>query len=432
MKKITFTMLGLLTALFAEAGGFQVVLQGVRQTSMGNTGSALADVTNTFYNPGAVGFIEGSAVAVGANAIIGKTEFAPTTGGVVYKTDNPISPPFYLHAMFGFGKNKAFKAGLSVVTPYGSSVKWEDGWVGQTNLEEITLRSIYIQPTIAYKVSDKFSIGGGFQYMIGSVNLQRKTALPANGLYVDSELDGEASGMGWNLGVAAKPFENFTIGLAYRSKIDAEVTEGTATFSNIPTLGNPTIPNTPGALIAGSFPNINNGTSTTKFSSTLPLPAVLTLGLTWNANENLLFNIDARYTFWSAYKELKFNFVDAVAGSNTSASPRLYRDRVTVGVGAEYKVKSLRLRAGGYFDPTPVTNGYMTAETPDANTLGLTGGLGYAIGKKVNIDASILYVNRGTRSNRTPATDASGALIGPSGDFKTKAIIPSLGVSFNF
>jgi long-chain fatty acid transport protein len=427
MKKITFTMLGLCAALWAEAGGFQVILQGVRQTGMGNTGSALADVTNTFYNPGAVGFIEGSAVAAGGNAIFGKTEFAPATGGTIYKTDNPLGTPFYLHAMFGFGKDKAFKAGLSVVTPYGSSVKWQEGWIGQTNLEQISLRAIYIQPTIAYRVNDKFSVGGGFQYMIGGVNLQRKTALPVNGLFVDTELEGKATGMGWNLGFVAKPFDKFSVGLAYRSKIEAEVKEGDATFSNIPSLSGPA-----GAAINASFPNINNGTSTTKFAAKLPLPAVLTLGMSWNANDNLLFNFEARYTFWSAYKELAFNFSDPVAGSTVSASPRLYQDRVTIGVGGEYKVKSLSIRAGGYFDPTPVRDGYMTAETPDANTLGVTGGLGYAIGKKVNIDASILYLNRGPRSNRTPAVDGAGNPIGPSGDFHTKAIVPSLGVSFNF
>ena len=426
MKKITFTMLGLCAALWAEAGGFQVVLQGVRQTGMGNTGSALADVSNAFYNPGAVGFIEGSGVAVGVNAIFGKTEFAPFTGGEVYKSENPVSTPFYLHAMFGFGKDKAFKAGLSVTTPYGSSVKWQEGWVGQTNLESISLRAIYVQPTLAYRVNEHLSIGGGFQYVFGSVNLQRKTALPVNGLFADAELDGKAGGIGWNLGIAVKPFENFTLGLAYRSKVDAKVDEGTATFSNIPSLQGPA-----GVAIAGSFPNLVDGTSTTSFTSSLPLPAVLTLGGSWNFNENFTFNLDARYTFWSAYKELGFTFGDLVAGSNTSVSPRLYQDRVTICAGAEYRIKDLAVRGGGYFDPTPVRDGYMTAETPDANTTGLTLGLGYTINKKISIDLGGIYINRGTRGN-TPATDAAGAPIAPAGNFKTKAIVGTFGVSFNF
>lgn len=426
MKKITFTILGLCAALWAEAGGFQVVLQGVRQTGMGNTGSALADVSNAFYNPAAVGFVEGSGVAAGVNAIFANTEFAPDTGGEIYKTENPVSTPFYLHAMYGFGKDKAFKAGLSVVTPYGSTVKWEDNWIGKTYLEKISLRAIYIQPTLAYKINDKISVGGGFQYVLGSVNLQRKVALPVNGLFADSQLEGNSTGFGWNLGVVYRPVEQVSLGVAYRSQVDAKITDGTATFSNIPSLAGPA-----GASISASFPNLQGGTSSTSFESALPLPAVFTFGASWMPSENFLLNFDARYTFWSAYKELAFTFKEPVAGSTSSISPRNYNDRIVLGVGAEYGIQNLKIRAGGYFDPTPVPDGYMTAETPDANTTYLSGGLGYKIGK-ANIDLSFLYVNRGKRSNTDIPLDNRGLPVGPSGDFETKAIVGSLGVTFSF
>jgi long-chain fatty acid transport protein len=426
MKKITFTILGLCAALWAEAGGFQVILQGVRQTGMGNTGSALADVSNAFYNPGAIGFVEGGGVAAGVNGIFATTEFAPQTGGEIYQTENPISTPFYLHAMYGFGKDKAFKAGLSVVTPYGSTVKWEDGWIGKTYLEKISLRAIYIQPTLAYKVNDKISLGAGFQYMLGSVDLQRKTALPVNGLFADSRLEGKANGIGWNVGLVYRPAEQVSIGVAYRSQVTAKVEDGTATFSNIPQLLGP-----PGAAIAANFPNLSNGTSSTGFSSELPLPAVLTFGISWKPNEVFTFNVDARYTFWSAYKELAFTFKDTVAGSTLSASPRNYKDRIVIGAGAEYTKNGFSVRTGAYYDPTPVQDGYMTAETPDANTAYLAGGLGYKFGK-VSIDASVLYANREKRTNRNVVLDNRGTPIGPTGDFKTKALVGSLGVSFAF
>ncbi|KOY84622.1 hypothetical protein AD998_19420 [bacterium 336/3] len=426
MRKIIFTMLGLCTALWAEAGGFQVILQGVRQTGMGNTGSALADVSNAFYNPASIGFLESGGIAVGVNAVFSNIEFSPTLGSEIYKTENPVSTPFYLHGAYGFGKDKAFKAGLSVVTPYGSTVKWEDGWVGQTSLQQLTLRAIYIQPTFAYRINKQLSVGAGFQYMLGSVNLQRKTALPVNGLFADSELDGKANGIGWNLGVTFKPVEQISVGIAYRSEIKAKVEDGTATFSNLPNLQGPA-----GASLAASFPNLANGTSTTSFTSELPLPAVLTFGSSLQPNENFTFNFDIRYTFWSAYKELAFTFKDAVAGSTLSASPRNYKDRIVLGAGAEYKIKDLSLRAGGYFDPTPVPDGYMTAETPDANTTYLSGGLGYKIGK-LNIDASVLYGDKAKRTNSNVALDNRNAPVGPAGTYKTRVIVGSLGVSYSF
>lgn len=426
MKRLSFTILALCTVLWAKAGGFQVVLQGVRQTGMGNTGSALADVSNMFYNPGAIGFVEGGAVAAGINGIWATTEFAPATGGVVYSTENPISTPFYLHAAYGFGKDKTIKAGLSVVTPYGSTVKWEDGWIGQTFLEKISLRAIYIQPTLAYKVNDKISIGAGFQYVLGSVDLQRKVALPVNGVFADSRLEGKANGIGWNLGLVYRPVEQFSVGIAYRSKVTAKLNNGTATFSNIPEFAGPV-----GAQIAANFPNLSNGTSTTSFTSELPLPAVLTVGLSWNANENFTLNLDARYTFWSAYKDLRFDFKDKVGGFDASISPRNYKDRIVFGAGLEYRKSGISVRSGAYYDPSPVQDGYMTAETPDANTMYLSGGIGYKFGK-VSIDASVLYANREKRRNTNVQLDNRGEPIGPSGDFKTKAIVASLGVSFAF
>ncbi len=36
--------------------------------------------------------------------------------------------------------------GLSVYTPYGSTVKWEDDWAGSHLVNNIELQAIYIQP----------------------------------------------------------------------------------------------------------------------------------------------------------------------------------------------------------------------------------------------------------------------------------------------
>ncbi|MDX1902647.1 MAG: outer membrane protein transport protein, partial [Thermonemataceae bacterium] len=253
-----------------------------------------------------------------------------------------------------------------------------------------------------------------------------------NGAIADSELDGKAKGFGWNVGVVVKPVDKLQIGLAYRAKVDAKVEDGTATFSNIPMLADPAIPGTPGQQLAATFPNLSNGTSTTKFNVTLPLPAVATLGISWLPSENLTINAEARYTFWSAYEELRFDFKEAVAGSTVSASPRNYADRVTYGLGAEYKIKDLAIRAGGYYDPTPVKNGYMTAETPDADTFAGTLGFGYTINKKISIDFGSIFLSKEKRSNNIPESNTEGDLVGPSGTYKTNSFVGTLGVSFIF
>ena len=46
--------------------------------------------------------------------------------GKTYKTDNDVSTPFSVFGAFSILDN--LKAGISVYTPYGSSINWTDNW----------------------------------------------------------------------------------------------------------------------------------------------------------------------------------------------------------------------------------------------------------------------------------------------------------------
>jgi long-chain fatty acid transport protein len=419
MKKIIFTVFALLPWLAAEAGGFQVVLQGVRQTSMGNTGTAVVDAASVFFNPGAMAFLPDNTIAAGGNFIFSNISYrAPEPFFDGAATDNPVSTPFYFYGVFGVGQDgaegtgKKMKLGLGIFTPFGSTVNWGNEWVGRAAMEKLSLRSIFVQPTISYQITDKLGVGAGLDIVFGSVNLQRSAALPPTpGGFASVELDGRSNtGFGFNLGVYYKPIEQLSIGLNYRSRVDLSIEGGSANFSNFP------------AVAASSFP------ANTTFNSTLPLPAVATLGFGVQASEKLLLALDVRYTFWSAYEQLKFEFSNPVGGSTESISRRNYENSFTFCLGAEYSIDpALRLRAGAYYDMSPVPDGYMTAETPDANAIGLTIGLGAQLSKSLMLNAGFLYVNRAQREN-IAATDANTI----SGTFKAVAFIPSIGLNYTF
>src|SRR5690606_41998892 len=75
-----------------------------------------------------------------------------------------------------------------------------------------------------------------------------------------------------------------------------------------------------------------------------------------------------------------------------ASSPRNYKNSWVYKIGAEVRAaERLWLRAGVYYDLTPVKKGYMTPETPDANRLGLTAGVGYRISDQLTLDVSFLY-----------------------------------------
>ncbi|MFA0964257.1 OmpP1/FadL family transporter [Roseivirga sp. BDSF3-8] len=425
-KKLLTLMAASLLASSAWASGFQVLLQGNRSTAMGNLGVAVSpDVSSVFFNPGALAMMDQTGGAmIGLNLIQSNSAFYDSqTENSIYtaETENPMGTPFHLYAAHG---NDKFKVGLGVYTPYGSNVDWEADWKGQFLLDQIELRAIFVQPTASYRITENISIGGGPVYAFGSVNLQRD--LPFNNAEGQGsiELDGDASGWGYNVGVFFTLSEKVNLGFSYRSKVDMEVDDGDVIYTNVPALASPL------------FPADNS------FSASLPLPSNTNIGITYMPTEQWSIGFEANMVGWGAYEALAFDFEKEGAdgeGLQDSSSPRNYEDSFVFHLGAEYRLSDVvALRGGGYYDQTPVQLGYMTPETPDANRVGLTAGVGLTFGNLV-LDASFLYINGEERTQTTQDALDAGTLNPDAGTqdvlpgtYKLNAFIPGLSASYKF
>ena len=180
-------------------------------------------------------------------------------------------------------------------------------------------------------------------------------------------------------------------------------------FSNIP------------VAARGNFPE------GAEFSARLPLPATLTIGLGYKVNEQLTLAADVSHVGWSEYESLRFDFTKPVGGANVSESARNYDDAYIFRLGAEYQLNDkLALRGGAYYDQTPVQDGYLTPETPDADSRGLSAGIGYDLSEKFSVDASFLYINKKKR------TDTAEFSRGIPGTYKATAYIPGLALNYKF
>ena len=408
-NKIIALLGGTLLSASAMAGGFQINLASQRQIGMGHTGTGIYTGTSSiFFNPGAMSYLRENGVTVGVSGIVSKIAYrAPEPGGAEALTDSPVGTPFQLYAVYGI--NDKLKAGLGVYTPFGSSVVWGDAWSGRFGLNELSLTAVFIQPTLSYQLTDKLGVGVGFVYSVGGVNLQRSIPVQnQQGKYGKAELDGNASGLGFNAGVFFQPTEKFSVGLSYRSRVDMKVEGGDATFTVAPS-------------ISGRFPE------GTQFDAELPLPSTLSLGIGYMPTEALTVAVDISRVGWSAYERLRFDYSKTVNGADFTENARNYEDAYIYRVGAEYRVsEGLALRAGAYLDKTPVQDGYLTPETPDADSRGLSVGVGYAVTDNISLDASFLYINKKER------TDTGAASGGISGTYKAVAYIPGLAVNFTF
>lgn len=406
MKKI-FLIFTAFSPLFLHGQGFQVNLQGQKQQAMGSAGSAFVqDAAILFYNPGGTPFLKKNGLVVGVTPTIPKGKFLDENTNVTNVTTSPVSYPFTAYGTFGLKKNENLRFGMAVYTPFGSTVEWENGWTGRFALTRLQLQSIFFQPTISYKVNERLGIGAGFVFSHGKVNLQKDLPVMDNeGKYGHAELAGTANGYGFNAGLYYEASEKLSIGLSFRSRVDMKVKSGQATF------------NVPNAL-AANFPNGS-------FAANLPLPRVITIGLAYKFSDEFTLAVDVNHVGWVAYDTLAFDYQINTPTLQDTKSPRNYKNTFSVRVGGQYNItENLIARLGISYGETPVGNGYVTPETPDANRLSYAGGITYKIGEHFGIDASMLFTSL-TRKDTNLET-------GLSGTFKTNVCAPGIAVTYNF
>lgn len=389
-----------------KAQGFQVNLQGQKQQGMGGAGTAyMQDASSLFFNPGGASFVHGNSIIAGVTPTFARGAFMDANTNQISRTNSPVSTPFAAYALFQVKDSSKLKLGLAVYTPFGSTVQWENEWTGRFALTRLELRAIFIQPTVSYRITKKLGIGAGFVYATGKVNLQKDIPIiDINGNYAHAELNGKAQGYGFNAGIYFQPIEKLSIGLTYRSKVQMNVNNGDAKF---------TVPD----AVAANFPS-------GKFKSKLPLPSVTTLGFGYKASHKLDFALDINYVGWKAYDTLSFDYENNTASLIDTKSARMYKNTFAFRAGAQYKIDShFAARLGLAYGITPVQNGYVTPETPDANRVNYTAGIGYET-KHLKIDASFLF----THLKRTDTNTETNL----SGTFKTNVIAPGISIGYKF
>jgi long-chain fatty acid transport protein len=407
MKKILLSAL-LSAPLWVLGQGFQVNLQGQKQIGMAGAGSALAlDEASVFYNPGAVTFLEKNSVSAGVNPLLFKSAFKQSGSNVTENVKNKIAPPFEFYAVWGPKSNK-WKLGLGVYTPFGGLVDWGDDWSGKYALTSLNLKAIYFQPTLSIKITDRIGIGAGFVYNHGDVNLQR--ALPVN--YPDGRsghvtLDGTGTGYGWNAGLYIKTLSNISFAIVHKSKVITKLDGGKADF---------TVPQS----LTGSFPAGNT------FNAELPLPATTSLGVGIPLSKSTVLAFDASWVQWHIYQDLSFDYATNTSALADTKSARNYRDGSSFKLGINHQAsEKLALRAGVGYAFSPVQDGYVTPEAPDADRYILSAGLGYMPTRHFEVNASFFFEDVKSRKQKNIET-------GLDGTFKTLVYAPGISLTYKW
>jgi long-chain fatty acid transport protein len=413
MRRITVLLLFVcLAATTSFGGGYQVGLHSIRNNGMGLIGTSLSyDASSLFYNPGGAAFVSSKwSFSGGISLIMARGTFQARDVNYQATLKHQINTPFYFYAAFKPTKN--LSVGLAINTPYGNSLGWEDptgnNWKGRYLIQDISFKAITYQPTVSYKFKDIIGIGVGLVYATGTVDMTK--SIPLQDASGDGSLNikGSTSNWGFNAGIMVHPDKGWSIGVSYRSKIEMSVKGADATF---------TVPQS----LSTNFPN-------NKVDVMLPLPANLDLGISYEFGKEKQWMIGVNFceVFWSTYDSLVFDFETKTAAVNRTATPALYFDQLIERIGVQYKASKVwTVRAGAYYDPSPVSNAYLNPQTPSTTQFALTCGLSVYPVKGLSIDASFAYLFGKQRDGIfTPENFA--------GTYRTGFSIPGIGLSYSF
>ena len=382
----------------ASAAGFKVNEQGAKAMGMANAFTAQADDPSAlYYNPAGITQLSGTQVSLGSLVInVPQTEFVGTTelgsGTEKAKRDIFIVPTFYVtHAVEGTPISLGF--GINSIYPLAKT--WDDGSLLRHYIQNISIKPINFQPTVAYKVNDKLSVAAGVDITYAQVSLKKMVGLGAADLAVLST-DGTATDFGYNFGLLWKPCSDVKVGINYRSAINLHI-DGDANKLALQSMTSGILNN---QLLGSSYHS--------PASTSIKLPDSTAIGVSWKATDKLTLEIDAEMTGWSSYDKLELTFANTTDFSylNGKPTPKNWKDVWSYKIGGQYEVNSnLDLRAGYAYDNNPIPDLTVGPELPDSDRHNFSVGLGIHK-NNVALDLAYMYVmfkDRSVNSNITQA-----------------------------
>lgn len=407
--RLLLLMLASIFVANCYAGGFQVPAQSQKQMGMANTGTALPqDASIMFQNPGGLSFVKYSQISLSGWLFAPKFQFLEEGTNQLYTTEKKLNPPFSFYGSFSPKPTDKWKVGLAVYVPYAAIIQWPSDWAGRYVITKVNLATINVQPTFSYKIADKVGIGASVVYSLGTVDLQR--ALPLQdtlGNTASAQLKGMASGVGFNVGVHYQITPKIAIGASYKHKITYKPKSGSATF-NVPESLRDSVPNT-------------------TLSTTLTTPWEVDFGISYKPTPKVTLAFDAKYIGWKVFDAIDIHFAQTTSVLTDLNLPRNFKNVPSFHLGGQYQIDSIiAIRAGTFYDITPVTDGYVPPEVPDNNRYGITLGATATFGH-LDIDFSFMYFETVARQESQAANYAN-----LGGTYKGRALGFGLGIEYSF
>lgn len=347
----------------AQASNFQLNEQSVTDLGDAHAGGAAyaSDASTIWYNPAGLTRLGTPELDAGVSVIRIGFNFSPTTA--VDATDQSLigndggnagklgAVPFIYYSQ-PLTDKLAFGVGLGV--PFGLVTSYNTHSIFRYQAIYTAVTVLNLNPTIAYKFNDHWSMGFGVDAQrmdvkltndvdygavcFAQVNPVNCTALGLVPQGHDGFFSGTASNthVGFNFGVL---WQNDTtrVGFSYRARIKHNLT-GSASFTNAPAIF------TSQGLFQGQ-----------DISAQFTTPQMVSLSLYQKLTDRWSLLADWAYTGWSSFQNLTINFSDPHQPPASVSQGLSNESRFSL--GASYRFNDQwTFRGGIAYDKTPVPN----------------------------------------------------------------------------
>jgi long-chain fatty acid transport protein len=353
-----------------QAAGFALVEQNASGLGNAYAGQAAvaADASTIFFNPAGMTLLPDRQLVMAGHLIKPQAEFSGSSnigGGNGGDAGGLAIVP---NGYFAYRLTPDVHVGVGMNAPFGLKTEYDSTWAGRTQGIKSELKTINLNPAIAWKANESLSLGAGLSVQYAQATLTSQTG---GGLLT---VKGDNYSWGFNLGALWQLSDATRIGLAYRSEVDQKL-EGTAEFSVVTALNTPV-------------------------TASVTLPDSASLSLVHQLNPRLELLADMTWTGWSDFDELR---IVRAAGTTLGVTPENWNDSYRYSVGANYRLNDkVTLRSGLAYDETPVSDAFRTARIPDESRTWLSFGAQYRLSSKNTIDVGYahLFVDE-ARINKT-------------------------------
>lgn len=414
MKKIvTLTALGAILAVTnANAAGFHL-----REQSAAALGNAFAGATAgaennsySYFNVAGLTKQKGTQVNVGGTYIIPRAEAHDIydASGTDRNQDvnNIVHAAIAPNATISHQLNDEVYLGLSMNVPFGMITKYDGDWVGADHGVTSKVISVTTTPMVAYKATDKLSIGAGLPIQYVKARLSN-TVVGTSGSNL-ATMEGDAVDVGYQLGAMYEFDDDTRIGMGYRSEINHKLKGDISSDISLP----------------GYSSMLNQD-----ISARLDTPAMFSVGAYHRLNDKWEVMAEYQRVYWNSFDSLDIYGRDVPFVSKTREN---WRDTNFYAIGASYQMDNQwKLRLGFAYDESAVKEADRTPRIPDSDRYWYSIGLSYAYSEKLTFDAAFTYIKAKDAVVNIPTSPTTGAR-GVYAEYDNSVKLVGLSLNYKF